>query len=124
MKRKLDKIVVERMLFVGKHGVSLGEKALAQPFEVDVELEADLTVPRATDNLAQTIDYREIHAVAKAVIEGDSRNLLERLADDIAVELLAKLPTQSVRVKVRKPHYPLGGNPSHGVSVEVYGEKD
>ena len=111
------------MLFVGRHGVSSEEKALVQQFEVDVELEADLTVPRATDDLAQTIDYREIHAVAKTVIEGPSRNLLERLADDIAGQLLAKLPAQSVRVKVRKPRFPLGGNVSAGISVEVYGQK-
>jgi len=112
--------LVEGMLFFGKHGVSAEEKVLGQQFEVDVELKADLTAPRSSDNLDETIDYRHIHSIAKAIIEGPSRNLLERLAGDIATQLLAKLPADAVRVKVRKPLLPLGGGVSKGVAVEVY----
>ena len=110
------------MLFFGRHGVSAEEKALGQQFQVDVEIEADLSAARASDRLQDTIDYRELYATVKAVIEGPSRNLLERLADEIASRILAQFSLRAVRVRVQKPRLPLGGGVALGVSVEVYQE--
>ena len=119
---RADRILLEGMLFFGRHGVSPEEKALGQQYQVDVEVEADLSAARASDTLQDTIDYRELYATVKAVIEGPSRNLLERLADEIASRVLAQFSLRAVRVRVQKPRLPLGRGVALGASVEVYQE--
>lgn len=120
---RADRILLEGMLFFGRHGALEEERALGQHFEVDVELEADLSLPRSTDNLGDTIDYGKVYATVKQVVEGPSRNLLERLADEIASRILAEFSPQAVRVRVKKPRLPMGGGVLNSVSVEVYQER-
>ena len=120
---QVGKIRLEGMVFFGRHGARREEKSLGQQLEVDLEIEADLSSPRTTDNLTDTIDYGQVYAVVKAVIEGPSRNLLERLAGEIASRILAGFPVMAARVTVRKPRVPLGGGILDGVSVEVYQAK-
>ena len=55
---------------------------------VDLELERDLTVAGRSDQLADTVDYGAVYQVVREVMEGPPRNLLERLAEDIAQRLL------------------------------------
>ncbi len=111
------------MLFFGRHGAWPEERSLGRQFEVDVELHADLSKPRRTDRLADTIDYGEVFAVVREVIEGPSRNLLERLADEVASRLLKRFPAQAVRVRVKKPRLPIHGGVLDSVSVEVWQER-
>lgn len=111
------------MLFFGRHGARAEERSLGRQFEVDVELTADLSKPRKTDRLADTIDYGAVYAVAREVIEGPSRNLLERLADELAVRILERFPADAVRVRVKKPRLPIHGGVLESVSVEVRHER-
>ena len=121
---RLDRIYVEGMLFFGRHGASRHEQAMGQSFQVDVEIEADLSSARASDRLEETIDYGEVYAVVKGVVEGPPRNLLERVADEILSKILAGFPAKAVRVRITKPRLPVrGGTLTGGVSVEVYGER-
>ena len=108
------------MVFFGRHGARAEERSLGQQFEVDVEIEADLSLPRVSDRLADTIDYGKVYASAQEVVGGPSRNLLERLADEIAARILAGFSAQAVRVRVKKPRLPIHGGVLTGVSVEVY----
>ena len=117
---KADRILMEGMLFFGKHGAREEERSLGQQFEVEVEIEADLSVSRASDKLQDAIDYGEVYATVKAVMEGPSRSLLERLADEIASRLLTQFSPLAVRVRVKKPRLPVRGGVTSGVSVEVY----
>ena len=117
---KADRILMEGMLFFGKHGAREEERSLGQQFEVEVEIEADLSVARASDKLQDAIDYGEVYATVKAVMEGPSRSLLERLADEIASRLLTQFSPLAVRVRVKKPRLPVRGGVTSGVSVEVY----
>ena len=114
-----DRILLEGLLFYGKHGASPEEKSMGHQFRVDVEIEADLSKARATDDLRDTIDYGEVYTTIKSVLEGPSRNLLERLADEIASRIITQFSPLAVRVKLTKPRLPLGGGVTHGVSVEV-----
>ncbi len=121
--RDTDRILLEGLLFYGKHGASPEEKSLGHQFRVDVEIEADLSTARVTDDLRDTIDYGEVYNTIKSVLEGPSRNLLERLADEIASRIIAQFSPLAVRIKLTKPRLPLGGGVTHGVSVEVYQRK-
>ena len=51
-----DRILLSRMRFDGRHGVSDEERATPQPFEVDVELYLDLQPAGIDDDLTKTVD--------------------------------------------------------------------
>lgn len=95
------------MTFYGHHGLKPEERTLGQRFVVDVELERELTTAERSDRLADTVDYGEVFRLVKGVMEGPPRNLLERLAGEIAQRILSAFLVDSVRVRVHKPHAPL-----------------
>jgi dihydroneopterin aldolase len=117
--RASDRIVLAGMAFEARHGVNDSEKAQAQRFEVDVELAVDAGPAGKTDDLARTVDYRDVYDVVRAVLEGPTVDLLETLAQSIAVDVLARSALVSeVVVRVRKPEVQLGG-PLDYAGVEV-----
>jgi dihydroneopterin aldolase len=85
----VDQIQLRGLRVVGVHGVLPEERERAQPFEIDLDIEADLTRAGASDQLTDTLDYGELTAVAAAVVSTESYGLLERLATRIAEEVLA-----------------------------------
>ena len=97
------------MVFYACHGVNEWEKVAPSRLEVDVEMKTDLSRPGRSDDLAETIDYGAVYAAVAEVMNGESRNLLERLGTQIAVKVLTGWPCELVRVRVRKPHPPIGG---------------
>jgi len=84
----------------GRHGVDDWERETEQPFLYDVELE--LPEPKS-DELDETVDYREVVALVREVSGGRQFQLLESIAAAVADTLLARFPAVSVRVRVRKP---------------------
>lgn len=123
----MDRIVLRGMRFYGYHGVLPEEREQGQPFEVDLEVELDLSRSRQSDRLKETVDYRLLYRAVQEVVEGEPVNLLEHLAERIrhAVQAtLQGLPAVSepgpIRVRVRKPQAPLGGMLEY-VQVELEG---
>ena len=102
----------------GRHGVLPGEKTLRQPFEVDVEVVRDLTVPATTDRLEDTLNYSSIAAIVREIVEGASCSLIERLAGTIMNRVTELVSEGEITVRVRKPHAPLG-LPFDTVEVEL-----
>ena len=116
-----DHIELTNMVFQGRHGVLELERARAQPFEVDVEIHLDLRPAGLADDLSKTVDYRDVFEICRSVIEGPSRLLIEALAEEIALKLLAReepLGAAEVVVRVRKPNAPLPGRLDHA-AVEI-----
>jgi dihydroneopterin aldolase len=105
-----DKIILHSMVFRGCHGVHPAERALAQRFEIDVELGLDLSQAILSDALHDTVDYSRVHAIVREEVEDRQYQLLEALAGAIVRRLMAELPTITVvLVRVRKPQVPLNG---------------
>lgn len=103
-----DRIGLRSIVVYGCHGVTEAERSVGRPFEIDVELLLDLETAGETDDLAATVDYSAVcESVLRANDAGPYR-LLEAFASRIAKELLRRFPIQEVRVRVRKPHPPVG----------------
>ncbi len=98
----VDRIQLDGMAFQGRHGVREAERAQAQEFKVDIDVECDLTKSGLTDKLADTVDYTGIRAIAKEVIEGESAQLLEALASRIADRVLRLPLVEAVSVRIAK----------------------
>lgn len=79
-----DRIALRGLRVLGTHGVLPEEHGRAQPFEVDLEIVADLSPAGRSDALGETIDYGAVTAAVAAVVAGDHSDLLEHLAQRIA----------------------------------------
>lgn len=104
----MDVIELRGIECFGRHGEHESERAEGQTFEIDLAMHADLSKARASDQLADTIDYARAHAIVEEVIQGPSRRLLERLAGEIAGRIRDELGPERVVVTVRKPKPPFG----------------
>ena len=114
-----DWIILKGMQFYGYHGVNTEEKALGQPYVVDLSAELDLSRPGMTDHLADTVSYTHIYRQVKQVVEGESKNLLEALAGAVARQVLDSFPVESVQVTVKKPLPPVKGSVIEYAAVEI-----
>lgn len=115
-----DRILLEGMVFYGRHGTLPAERELGQPFVVDIELCLDLQPAGTSDDLTRTVDYSEVHHQAKEIVEGPPVNLTETVAERIAGAVLESHPeVEVVRVKVAKPNVRLGDTTLAGSAVEI-----
>ncbi len=113
-----DRIHLRGVEAVGHHGVLAFEKRDGQPFVVDVVLLLDLTRAGATDALDDTVSYADVAADVVARITGPAFDLIERLAEVIADDVLARPLVDAVEVTVHKPQAPVGTRFTD-VAVEV-----
>lgn len=104
-------------MFDGRHGVSDAERSRSQPFRVDIEVEADLDRAGRTDRLEETVDYRELRAIARDVITGEPARLIEALAHRIADRALTLGHVRAVSVRVAKR--PASMEPLDAAAVEI-----
>ncbi len=118
-----DHIVLQGISARGFHGVLEAEKADGQDFVVDVRLEVDLRRAGRSDQLDHTVNYAEVAADIVALVTGPSLDLIEALADQIAVAALNRPLVQAVQVTVHKPQAPVGV-PFGDVQVVVERRRD
>lgn len=114
-----DVIAVRGVTAWGCHGVLATEKTRAQPFVVDVDLQADLSWAGASDDLADSTSYADVAGQIVARIQGPGVDLIERLAALIATDCLSHELVEAATVTVRKPHAPVGV-PFGDVAVRVH----
>ncbi len=95
-------IEIRGLALRGYHGATEAERREGQRFLFDVELTAaDASVE--SDDLADTVDYRDVVACVREVSDARRFVLLEALAGAVADALVARFPVTSARVRVRKP---------------------
>lgn len=102
-----DQIVLQGVSARGNHGVLDVEKRDGQTFIVDVTMMLDLSGAGRSDDLAATVDYAEVADAVVARITGPSFDLIERLAEVIADDVLRHELVESVDVVVHKPEAPV-----------------
>ena len=118
-----DTIRLCNMPFFARHGVNPEEQALGQRFEVDVELRLDTRPAGQQDDLRLTINYAHVYREVKRLVEEERFNLIEALAETIAMHLGRRFAPDAVRVCVRKPHAPIQGVFDY-VAIDIERTKD
>jgi dihydroneopterin aldolase len=101
-----DKIIVKNLKLFGRHGLFPQEKE-GQHFLIDFEMVEDVKAAAKTDRIDDALDYHRAIEEVSAVVEGESYNLLETLAEEIAGVLLSRFRTEKVKVRVKKIETPL-----------------
>ncbi len=120
VRRQLDKIILNGMVFYGFHGMSPAEQELGQRFVVDLEVHLDLVEAGMSDSLDDTVSYTHLYRKVKEVMEGPSRKLLENAAETIARRVLSESDVSAVRVAIKKPEVPMKGSVLAYAAVEIF----
>lgn len=113
-----DEILLTGLTAFGRHGVYDHERENGQEFTVDLRLSLDLSDAAASDDVADTVHYGELADKVVEIIQGEPVDLIETLAERIAVVALADERVDFVAVTVHKPHAPIAHTFSD-VSVTV-----
>jgi dihydroneopterin aldolase len=121
----LDEVFLEGLRFYAYHGKNPEERVQGQRFLVDVRLSADLKAAGQTDDLQRTINYSAVYRRVKAIVEGEPRNLIEAVAEEIAGTLLAEFPlAHAVTVTVRKPEVAIKGAFLNAAGVSIHRKRE
>ncbi|MFD2639588.1 dihydroneopterin aldolase [Piscibacillus salipiscarius] len=119
----MDKVILNRMMFYGYHGLFPEENKLGQRFTVDVELMADLKPSGTSDNMNDSIDYGQVYQVVQKVVEGEAKDLVESVAEQVAQSLFQAFDLlKAVKVYIDKPGPPIPGY-YESVGIEIYRER-
>jgi dihydroneopterin aldolase len=111
------RISLNKLLFVGYHGLYPEEKKLGNNYSVEIDI--DFNPKQAIiDQLDQTIDYVHVYAIVKKWMEIPTA-LLETLVGKIADDILSSQPlANTVFVKITKLHLPISSFEGY-VSVKI-----
>jgi dihydroneopterin aldolase len=91
----------------GQHGVYDFERAEGQDFVVDVDLELNLAMAAATDDVTETVHYGELAGRLAEIVAGEPVNLIETLADRLVMACLQDDRVVAATVSVHKPQAPI-----------------
>jgi 7,8-dihydroneopterin aldolase/epimerase/oxygenase len=97
-----DRILIEGIKFHGFHGLTKLERQVGVRLSVDVSLEADLDRSARSDRIADTIDYRKVHARVLEISRARSHKLLESFGLALLDALLEEFPVDRAGVTIRK----------------------
>jgi 7,8-dihydroneopterin aldolase/epimerase/oxygenase len=117
-----DKILFKNMMFYGFHGVYTYEQEIGQRFFIDVEYEIDSRPAGKSDDIYDTVDYTAVYQQIKEIAEHKRFQLLEALAENIAMAILECSSIKAVTVRVRKPAVPLPGHIDF-IQIEIRRER-
>jgi dihydroneopterin aldolase len=92
------------------------ERRTKQTVVVDIEMPVDCARAAATDEVADTLDYKKVAKRLIAFVSGSEFKLVETLAHRAALLILEEFEVQWVRLSVNKPGA-IRGSKDVGVAV-------
>ncbi|MBO5087491.1 MAG: 2-amino-4-hydroxy-6-hydroxymethyldihydropteridine diphosphokinase [Lachnospiraceae bacterium] len=104
----MDKIIIKDLETFGYHGVFEEEAFLGQKFIITAVLYLSTRKAGKTDDLQESLDYGVACQLIKKIVKTERYQLIERLAEEIAEQLLLTFSLlQSVEITVKKPWAPV-----------------
>ncbi|MEE9288201.1 MAG: dihydroneopterin aldolase [Bacteroidota bacterium] len=121
---RTDLIRIKNAVFYAYHGAETHEQSLGGKFEIDVDLYCDLSGPKKSDHLTETVNYQRVYNFLKNLVLENQFFLLEALANTIGHGILKEFPkVERTVVRVRKPQAPVKGVVDF-VEVEVSAQRE
>ena len=106
----MDKIRILNLKIPARHGVYEFEKDKDGLFELDIEIQTDLSISGESDILDDTINYDEIVGLIINLFTEQDYNLIEAVGETICSEILKRYPANQVLIRIRKPLAPINAN--------------
>ena len=108
--RIMGEIYLRNIRLYSYHGCMDEEKKIGSDYVVNLKVKTDLSASSKSDNLADTVDYVNLHSIVKEEMDQRAK-LLETVADRIINRVLKEHPDViKASVKVAKKNPPIGGN--------------
>lgn len=98
----MDEIIVESLSIAAYIGVNQWEQKIKQNLLIDIHLYSDLS--NVKDNINETIDYDSLCLHINDIVTQTSFQLIETVANEIAIGILNQFPIKQVKIAVNKPH--------------------
>jgi dihydroneopterin aldolase len=97
-----DRIHVEQLEIFARVGVPEKERATPQRLTVSITLWPQHEADDLDDKIDKTVNYSAVAEAARNFARDQSANLIETLADRLAMHLLGKFAVQKITVELRK----------------------
>jgi dihydroneopterin aldolase len=97
-----DQIHIEQLEIFTRVGVPEKERATPQRLTVSITLWPKQDTRDSGDQIVRTVNYSAVAEEAKNFARDQSVNLIETLADRLAMHLLGSFAIQEIRVELRK----------------------
>jgi len=93
------------------------ERRVRQTVVVDLEMPVDCSRAAATDDVADTLDYKKVAKRVLGFVEASDFKLVETLAHRLALTILEEFSLEWVRLSLNKPGA-IRGSRDVGVTIE------
>jgi len=115
----MDKVFIEGLEIDALIGIYDWERRIRQTLRFDIEMGFDNRLPAASDNIADTLNYKSISKRLVEFVQQSDYGLVETLAERCAQLILDEFGVRHVRLKLSKP-----GAVRGAIAVGVIIERD
>jgi dihydroneopterin aldolase len=113
----MDKIFLDELKVDTVIGIWEWERRIRQTVVIDLEMSADIARAAATDDVADTLNYKSVAKRIQSFVAESSFQLVETLAERVAAIIREEFDVAWVKVRVNKPGA-IRGSKAVGVSIE------
>ncbi|RDI98616.1 dihydroneopterin aldolase [Dyella solisilvae] len=113
----MDIVFIEDLRIDAVIGIYDWERRVRQTLSFDIEMAFDNTVPAATDDIALTLNYKDVSKRLIDFVGASSFGLVETLAERCAAIIREEFGVSWVRLKLSKPGA-VRGSKAVGVRIE------
>ncbi len=113
----MDKIFLSELKIDTIIGIWEWERRIRQTVVIDLEMSADIAKAAATDEVADTLNYKLVAKRTQEFVADSSFQLVETLAERIAAIIREEFGVAWVKVRVNKPGA-IRGSKAVGVLIE------
>ena len=99
----MDKVFIEGLEIDALIGIYDWERRIRQTLRFDLEMAFDNRVPAASDDIADTLNYKAVSKRLMEFVRASDFGLVETLAERCAALILDEFGATRVRLKVSKP---------------------
>ena len=98
-----DKVFIEGLEIDALIGIYDWERRIRQTLVFDIEMAFDNRIPAASDDIALTLNYKEVSKRLIEYVGASGFGLVETLAERCAAIILTEFNVSHVRLKLSKP---------------------
>ena len=113
----MDKIFLSELKIDTIIGIWEWERRIRQTVVIDLEMSADIAKAAATDDVADTLNYKLVAKRIQEFVADSSFQLVETMAERIAAIIRDEFDVAWVKVRVNKPGA-IRGSKDVGVLIE------
>ncbi len=98
-----DVVFIQGLNVLAQIGVYDWEQSIKQKLIFDLEMAFDTRKAAETDDVSNCLNYAEVSAFVINYVQSKPFLLIERVANEVAEQLLAKFPITEIRLTLSKP---------------------